>query len=262
MMLACSTSQSSDVVIETETLVAISPADFLGEVSCGEQPGKLSRYVVTLFDVTDQLVQDASTDAIPVPLASSSPTACTEVIGFGNLILGHSYVATVDGYDRSDLRPLAVGSRTMVESKTGDWVVPQWTTKCGAAEGVGLLGPALASEQETTWIRGCSQFVPTARPSLTLVRVAAAELLGDLTCGDAAGEVATISVSRLQAPVSAPLACDGSVLLGGLSGGDLLEFSTTATDSSGALTWTARCEARAVAATTVDASCDTLQPLP
>jgi hypothetical protein len=128
-LAACVDSGGGDTGIVYPTLIAVAPEDFLGrDVRCANAPGGLRRYVVTLHDVTDGFV-----------LPSSGPVDCLLEVKFAHVIPEHRYVARVDGYDRTDIRPLGApdaansGSPVMVDASTGEYVAPRWTSTCSGA---------------------------------------------------------------------------------------------------------------------------------
>lgn len=133
------------------TLVAVSPDDFLGNVPCADAPGAMRIYVATVYDVTPGLGPDGSASS-GFALPSSGPVSCLQEVGFGGgfVIAGHQYVADIAGYDRTDLRALggaSSGSPILVDTQTGAYVPPRWTTSCGRGstpgEGVPVEAGAL-----------------------------------------------------------------------------------------------------------------------
>ncbi len=247
-------------MIETETMVAVSPEDFAAGLECGAGDGKLAAYVVTLSDVTAQAEADAAATAQAVVLPSSAPVSCGQTIGFGDVTVNHSYVARVDGYQQDNLRPLVPGSRTMVDRKSGQWVSPAWSTTCGQARGTGLSNPATASDQETVWLHGCTPFDSAARPLLNLVRVAPASFLGELTCGQDAGQIASYTVSVEGSSQQTTVPCASAALLGGLAAGDRLTLTVRASSADGAQLWQTSCDVLVAPETTTDAVCSKLEP--
>jgi len=138
-LAACVDSGGGGTGITYPTLIAVAPEDFLGRVRCANAPGGLRRYVVTLHDVTDE----GEGFALP----SSGPVDCLLEVKFGFVVPGHRYVARVDGYDRTDIRPLGPpdvansGSPVMVDTATGEYVAPRWTSACSG-------GPADRADSE------------------------------------------------------------------------------------------------------------------
>lgn len=133
LLASCTSSSTGTTTPTTPTLVAIDPEDFLGDVPCADAPGAMRRYVATIYDVTPGIGADGGTREFPLP--SSGPVPCTQQVAFGGgfVLQGHRYVADIQGYDRTDIKPLGSGSHVMVDVKTGTVVQPRWTTSCGRA---------------------------------------------------------------------------------------------------------------------------------
>ncbi|HEX3597531.1 MAG TPA: hypothetical protein VHU80_20625 [Polyangiaceae bacterium] len=126
---ACNNSTATLVGVTPSTAIAVDPLEFLGNVKCGTDPGEMQLYVATLKDVSPQLILHIPEDAKLV-LPSSNPTGCGISVLFENIVDGRQYTASVDGYDRGNIEPLAPGSRTMVDVDTRAYVTPRWTTNC------------------------------------------------------------------------------------------------------------------------------------
>ena len=130
---ACNNSTATIVGVTPSTAIAVDPLEFLGNVKCGAEVGDMQLYVATLKDASPFTAFDRRIDvdggALQMP--SSAPTGCGISVLFENILVGREYEAAVDGYDRSDIVPLAPGSRVMVETGTGRYVKPRWTTRCG-----------------------------------------------------------------------------------------------------------------------------------
>jgi hypothetical protein len=115
------------------TVILVDPDEFLGDVACADSPGALRRYVATLVDVTRS---PTSGRILEVSLPSSDPVSCHLGVAFDRVTGGLSraggnfYVADIQGYDRSDLRPSEDGSSIMLTS-SGDVATPRWATSCG-----------------------------------------------------------------------------------------------------------------------------------
>src|SRR6478609_8243073 len=126
----CSTSSATTVAVTHQTMIEVSPDDFLGNVPCATEGPGLKRYVATLFDLnivggasgaagssasagTDS-TSGGSAVAAPFQLPSSTPTPCVAAVGFGYVTPGRRYEVQIDGFDTDDLRPRAVGSRQMM----------------------------------------------------------------------------------------------------------------------------------------------------
>ncbi|MEP7052737.1 MAG: hypothetical protein ABJB12_20380 [Pseudomonadota bacterium] len=162
--LGCSSSSTSTNTILRPELVAVSPEDFLGTLTCGKQPGQVQSYVATLFDVTP--AEDGSVPDAAVQLPSSPPTSCLSPVTFAHVVTSHRYIAQVDAYDHpspadaatapdltgsvgeagaggatslgnvaaaegaSAISPTAPGSR-LVQDPDGVRVTARWTFTCG-----------------------------------------------------------------------------------------------------------------------------------
>jgi hypothetical protein len=126
---ACNNSTATLVGVTPSTAVSVDPTDFLGNVKCGTGPGEMQVYVATIFDVSPYSVLGIGSSQLVLP--SSAPTGCGISVLFENILNGREYSAAVDGYDRGDITPLAPGSRVMVQTGTGAYVKPRWTTRCG-----------------------------------------------------------------------------------------------------------------------------------
>src|SRR5882724_2417147 len=93
--LGCSSSAVNTTVIVRPELVAVSPDDFLNELSTTDAEAVHS-YVATLFDVTP-----AADGGVPNPgfqLASSPPSSPSLPVTFSFVITAHRYLAQVDAY--------------------------------------------------------------------------------------------------------------------------------------------------------------------
>lgn len=138
----CSGDSSTVTVEPHPTIIELSPRDFLGALRCGTGASDLQRYVATLTDVTRMRTEasgDGGAPALDFDLPSSLPIRCEQGVAFGLVVTGHFYTAQVDGYDRSDLEPLASGAPVMVDP-TGKPVAPRWTTTCGTPCPPDMLG--------------------------------------------------------------------------------------------------------------------------
>jgi hypothetical protein len=127
----CLAGSTSLTTTATVTMITADPTAFAGSATCGT---RLKKYVVTIADVSH---------GFPPALYSSDPTACTNLVSFAGppganavVIIGDSYTATIDGYDRDDIKPMMVGSTVMVVANDATMppVVPaRWHTTCGRA---------------------------------------------------------------------------------------------------------------------------------
>lgn len=136
---ACSTSETTATGVTPLTAIAVDPAQFIGDVKCGEEAGDMVRFVATLSDVSPH--GDLGIGSATLILPSSAPTSCHVPVLFEGVLVGHEYQARVDGYDRENIAPLAKGSSSMVVSTqidgavppdVGAYVPPRWTTTCGS----------------------------------------------------------------------------------------------------------------------------------
>lgn len=252
------------------TLMSVEPRAFLGDVPCDTGAGSARLYVATLTDVT------ANTDGGTgerFTLASSGPVSCNRVVTFGFVVPGHEYVAEVDVYDRTDVRPLgtaadngcrgagcaATGSRVMLDPD-GNVLEPRWTTRCGDpdAEPRSANAPTESLEFFTRPVRGCEPLVnDSAEPGT--VRVSTGALLGGLTCGEEAGSVASVSVrAELSGAAAVEVACGETAELSDVPPGPVKLRITAREAGSSSARWGATCSAVVRAGVSVAASCDTL----
>ncbi len=173
---------SGDVV--RSTLVAVDPADFLGRLTCSDQPGTLRRYVATFSDVTGAAgasstlgtqssalsvagssgasgtagvnaagatMSAGGASGIGIPLPSSEPVGCSRIVVTSDITLGNLYTVQIDGYEQTTLTPVQPGSRQMSDA-TGQAVLPRWTTHCDER-------PVEAVNRATQFIRFCAPLV-------------------------------------------------------------------------------------------------------
>lgn len=154
---ACSSTPSTTITVVRPELVAVDPADFMGNVPCGaplpdpssvgaggaspepppRDPNAAHSYIATLFDVTpgiDGGVPNPGEVPSPgVPLASSRPTSCQQKATFSFVVANHRYLAQIDAYheDPTELFPISPGSR-LVNDANQVRVLPGWpTVVCG-----------------------------------------------------------------------------------------------------------------------------------
>lgn len=146
---ACSSTPSTTIVVVRPELIAVDPADFMGNVPCegprpppdldagadaGEPPPRdpnaAHSYIATLFDVTPDI--DGGVPNPGVPLASSVPTSCQQKATFSFVVANHRYVAEIDAYheDPNELKPISAGSR-LVNDASGTRITPAWSATCG-----------------------------------------------------------------------------------------------------------------------------------
>ena len=186
--ISCGDSGSSSTPNEHFTLVAVSPDDFLGDVSCSSAVGDMQAYVATLVDLTDDGQTEAlSTDEFPLP--SSSLIACDKTVTFSRVRPGRVYSARVDGYTTTDAEPLTPGSPTLLDRASGAPIRPTWSTRCGNPASVGLDAPAVALSRNTVFVRGCAPLGRLDYSDSLGIDVDLDSALGMLLCGTAPGEI-------------------------------------------------------------------------
>ncbi len=173
----CFASGLSSGEVVRPTLVAIDPADFLGRLTCSDQPGTLRRYVATFSDVTGAAgaastlgtqasglsvagnsgasgaagVSAGGASSNGIPLLSSEPVGCSRIVVTSEITLGNFYAVQIDGYEQTTLTPVQPGSRQMSDA-TGQAVLPRWTTHCDER-------PVEAVNRATQFIRFCAPLV-------------------------------------------------------------------------------------------------------
>jgi hypothetical protein len=257
LLWACG-SESTGAVAEQDTMVAISPDDFLGGVACADRAGAMQRYVATLIDVTDGLV-DAGSEVNNFALPSSGPVACTHAVGFGRVVAEHRYIADIDGYEQTDLEPAAAGSPLMLDADTHELVTPRWHTRCGQVGALGAAGPVSPLDLRTVYVTGCEPLVALSRPPLAAVRVAVDGALGMLRCGEVSGTVDHFSLSLPASGDAREAPCGQSLILVALTPGQLVQMDLAAFEADATTPrWSTHCRAVAAAGSLVDASCDLL----
>jgi len=119
-LTACNETEDDYESVSHVTRVSMDPDEFVGEVVCSLSGG--FTYQATLYDVTDGLER-----AFQLP--SSSVVSCGAKVNFERVVPGHHYIATVQGFDRDDIRVQNPGS-TLVVDKEGKLVEPRWSTTC------------------------------------------------------------------------------------------------------------------------------------
>ena len=183
----CFASGLSSGEVVRPTLVAIDPLDFLGRLTCSDQPGTLRRYVATFSDVTGAAgaastlgtlasglsvagscgtagaagtagvgaagaaMSAAGASGNGIPLPSSEPVGCSRIVVTSDITLGNFYAVQIDGYEQTTLTPVQPGSRQMSDA-TGQAVLPRWTTHCDER-------PVEAVNRATQFIRFCAPLV-------------------------------------------------------------------------------------------------------
>src|SRR5262249_6944883 len=104
LAFAASACLSSSSVLSTAisvSLVTVDPLAFEGAAVCGVD---CFSYRVTLIDVSRGV---ATADA-GVPVTTTALVPCTQPVSFGAtlptpIVVGHFYMATIEGFDRSDI---------------------------------------------------------------------------------------------------------------------------------------------------------------
>ena len=171
MALGCSSSNSQALVLEAQTLVAVEPADFVDDGTCGTQ---LKTYVATLFDDTGPIgVSDAGVSSERFMVASSPPKPCSEATVFSRVISGHAYSVELQGYQQpaSDLTPAYVtdrinnsGSSAMLLNSDSSYVAPLWNATChGWTDNDGVVQPGYCYQNVTVTLHECTK-LGTASP--------------------------------------------------------------------------------------------------
>jgi hypothetical protein len=252
LLLGCGNEKSSTTT-EQDTIVAISPDDFLGDVACADRPGAMRKYVATLVDVSEDLV-DAGSKVKNFALPSSEPVDCTHAVGFGRVVAGHRYVADIEGYEQTRLEPAAPGSSVMLDAED-QLVAPRWHTRCGQVGALGAEGPVSPLRLRTVYITGCEPLVALSRPPLAAISIA----VDPASCVAQGGLVDHYSVSLPASGELREAACADPVVLVALSPGGLVEVELTAYEADATTPrWSTRCRAVPVAGSEVQASCDPL----
>jgi hypothetical protein len=162
MVLGCSSSNSQALVLESQTLVAVEPADFVDDGTCGKQ---LKTYVATLFDDTGPTgLSDAGVSSGRFLVASSPPKPCSEATVFSRVIAGHAYSVELQGYQQpaSDLSPAYSGSSAMLLNTDSSYVAPFWTATChGWTDNDGMVQPGYSYGNATVTLHECTKLGAT-----------------------------------------------------------------------------------------------------
>ena len=129
--------------------------------SCGTT---VQRYVATLRDVTGsdaavfslRGIYQLGESSAPFVIGSSPPVPCDASTVFG-VLNAHAYEVDLDGYDRSDVKPLANSSQSIMYAGS-QYVAPRWTAAChGWTDTDGGFQPGLAYPNVTVWLRDCTE---------------------------------------------------------------------------------------------------------
>ncbi|HEY1532922.1 MAG TPA: hypothetical protein VGF76_02855 [Polyangiaceae bacterium] len=137
--LGCSSSTTATTTIARPELVAVTPDDFVNELSAADAK-RVQSYVATLFDVTP--AADGGVPSLGFQLASSPPTSPSLPVTFSFVITNHAYLAQVDAYEEAPaggpdagaathIAPASSGGRLQFDEKNGARVTPRWVFTCG-----------------------------------------------------------------------------------------------------------------------------------
>jgi hypothetical protein len=291
--LACSSDPATTTGVTHPTMIEVLPADFLGDLPCGEQPGAVRRYVATLFDVTEQLGgaggegniglpeseataggQGGASVGAPVVVApgkcggfqlpSSRPVSCLAGVGFGYVVNGRHYCAEIDAYDSDQVQPRGSGSRQMVAADAGDSAPPASDAPKVEPAWQALCRQATAATATIVPVRDCDVLSPQPDAGAPgELRVETAALLGELSCGGEPGEVERVVVElelddymgnrRLE------VACGDATVYAALPPGRLLSLYVSAFEAGSTQAFAgAECHALAKPGTSVNATCSSL----
>lgn len=249
LAFGCGTGDGTPVSSVATTLVTVDPASFRGDVICGSQPGALRTYVATLTDVSV---------SPPFRLPSSAPTPCELAVSFAYVVPGHSYVASIEGYDTEAVTPRGgntSGSPVMVDPSTGERVAPVWSAQCGDADDA----VTIARSFRNVVVQGCLPLQRLTAADESWVSIDTAALLGPLRCGTNEGEVERLRIGSTDASFdTVEVACGETSILPSppdrLLRLDVAAFESGATEPR----WTSRCDAQSQAGTTLPARCTPL----
>lgn len=294
---ACADDVSRGGETQLPTRMIVQPEDFLGPVPCLDAPGAMRSYQVTIFDVTPDLLEEGEEGSFPLPTSSIVP--CELAVGFQYVAPGHRYVAQVAGFTAAadTLRQPAPGFPAVVDGR-GRVVAPRWTTTCHGSrealaaatqsgdQGQGGQGGApgdvpwgaLAVLNAQVPIRGCEPLQDLGE-SPTGIVVRLDPTLSGLRCGDAPGEIASVTVEGADLPAgNHSAACGDAIVVTPLPAGQDVIVDVTARSAPGVdtgaggaggantdptetpATWVTRCQARTATGALVPASCDPLVP--
>ena len=191
----------------------------------------------------------------PVRLPSSPPVPCALPVGFAFVAVDHRYTARVEGYPRDDLVPFAEGSPVLLDPETGAVVEPTWVWECRE--------PAIAVKNWNTYPRDCELLSTPGGTAQTAIVVPVPALLGDLACGDGAGEVAEVRLT-VDGAAARTVPCDAPARLVAaeqlaLADGRTVRVDVTAFQVDGTVAGATRCYVKVASGVEVTATCD---PLP
>lgn len=259
VLAGCSSGGGGTAGVTHPTMIEVAPQDFLGNLTCTTQGQGVRRYVATLFDVTVGSGAPGEQPAdIPTEggfrLPSSPPTPCSASVGFGFVAPGRRYRVEVDAYDTTQLEARVPGSRRMVDVSSGSSaagqpaiVEPTWSTQCAGATAV-----------QSTIVRagGCAPLEPQPTGPAEL-SVDTGSLLGDLQCGDGAGQIERLEVTlQDETPQTVSVACGEVALFSGLAGRRSLTLLVKAFAADGAEAFAgAKCQGLIAPGASVTATC-------
>lgn len=266
------------------TAVYVDPADFLGEISCNSVDGAMKSYVATLYDVSD-----GRPDSI-LTVVSSPPTSCHSPVAFSQIVPGHFYTVSIDGYDLPAcpfghyedgcLAPAdgwGSGTRTVVLANgnalppISAYASPSWMTHCGRlpnppADGTGgqtdfysydPLGPTEAVYLTSSRINGCESLTVVDGPARVIL--SAETLRGGLNCGKNPGQISKFEVQSSKDSAPKSIDCGAEVRYENLPPDINFNIKIFAFESgSSGPRWGSQCFARTKNGQTLAASCDGL----
>lgn len=189
MVFGCSDARLVDGSVEGQTRIRLSPGEFVGQVPCRRGvEGGLRSYVARLY-VVDPAGQIIGADAGAEVVQTSPPAACDRAVMFPS-VGSRWYGAEILGFDREITEEEAANAE------------PLWRATCGfgaaANEGAdpARFAPTLSRSGFTVPLRGCTVFgqgLPAQGTGRLQVDVTGA--LGELRCGQGAGQVAFVEAS-------------------------------------------------------------------
>jgi len=273
-------SSGSGIGYSNATFIEVSPTGFSGPV-CALTGSGLKRYTATLLDISASEASGAKGNEFELP--SSPPTPCTVAVGFSEVIPatalepGHSYVAKLAGYDRSDVRPVYAGS-PVLETEDGDYVPPRWVGSCGiaaapasdagaSADAGAFLrsygGPVTPLSGRTVRLSGCRLEEVGAADAETQIVLEFGDALaaGGLSCRAEGGQVDTIRAILGEREES--VSCGERIVFAGVQPGQHVSVRVEASEASdaGSKLWVTQCSQQASASQTQVADCDPFRPV-
>lgn len=264
--VGCSSGGSSTISVTHPTMIEVAPEIFLGNVPCSTNGPGLTRFVATLYDLNgadavggappddrDSALKEELQGGVPseqFQLPSSPPTPCGRAVGFGYVVPGRHYQVRIDGYDR-EVTARALGSREMTDSSTGKLATAPWRASCYRA---------VAVDSTVVSASLCDPFVTRDLVSTGSVRVPLANLLGDLQCGEGAGQVDHFEIALVGAidTQTVPCSADAEAVFTerkpGTARASVSAFAKGSTEPFAAT----NCDANVVADAQADARCSRL----